>query len=76
MLDVRTSKRVGKRADVRLVANAIVRSSKRAQRQVLTAHVPRLQPKAAVHGVEEDVACGARRVIPQPLLEPFVELER
>jgi hypothetical protein len=43
---------------------------------VLTAHVPRLQPKAAVHGVEEDVACGARRVIPQPLLEPFVELER
>ncbi|HEY4433669.1 MAG TPA: hypothetical protein VGM99_04635 [Candidatus Cybelea sp.] len=43
---------------------------------MLTAHVSWLQPQAAVHGVEEDVACGARRVVAQPLLEPFVELER
>ncbi|HEY6485584.1 MAG TPA: hypothetical protein VIX83_04285 [Candidatus Cybelea sp.] len=43
---------------------------------MLAPHVSRLQPQAAVHGVEEDVACGARRVIAQPLFEPFVELQR
>jgi hypothetical protein len=43
---------------------------------VLTAHVPRQQPQAAVHGVEEDVAGGPHRVIAQALFEPFVEFQR
>jgi hypothetical protein len=76
MLDVRASERIGKRAHVRFVANAIVRGDKRAQHQMLTDHVSRLQSQAAMHGIKENVACGARRLVAQTLFEPFVELER
>ncbi|MFY9632071.1 MAG: hypothetical protein WAJ94_10750 [Candidatus Cybelea sp.] len=42
---------------------------------MLAPHISRLQSQAAMHGIEEDLACGARRVVAQTLFEPFVELE-
>jgi hypothetical protein len=50
--------------------------NERRERIVLAPHIAALQAQSTVHRLQENVACRAHRVFPQPPLEPAIELER
>jgi hypothetical protein len=75
MFNVSTSKRIGQRANVRVVGGSIVRLDQRRERAMLALHIAGFQTQPAMDRFQQNIARRASGVIAQSLLEPLVEFE-